>query len=265
MNAFLKQLRNIVAAALALASSCALADSQPVAMPADTKLVVFTFDQNNTYTILTRPRNVTNIVLSADEEIVAMALGDTVQWIVSDAPGNIFIKPLHPGIVTSGTLVTNKRTYQLSLRSSPEDGKFYQRVSWEYPDMIILKQQRAAKIKESVDVERAHYQSTVVSADINVEKLNFDYSIEGEADWKPTQVFDDGKFTGIKLKKTQDIPVLFALSQDGKVELVNTNIRGEYIIAQRLLPKIMLKLGKQEVRITNRKLAPSSFFGLFRD
>ncbi len=249
----------LFAIALALTASVSKAEVPAIPMPADTKLVVFPFDQNNTYTILTRPRNITNIALHQDEEVIAMALGDTAQWMVTEVPGHIFIKPLHPDIVTSGTLVTNKRTYQLSLRSSPESGKYYQRVAWEYPDLIVLRNQRAAEVKASIDLERAKREATIVSPDVSIEKLNFDYRLDGNADWKPQQVFDDGKFTWIRLQKTQDIPIVFALNEDNKAELINTNIRGEYIVAQRILPRILLKLGNKEIKITNRKLQPSVF------
>lgn len=249
--------RTLFALALALTTSVSKAEVQAIPMPADTKLVVFAYDKNNTYTILTRPRNITNIVLHQDEEVVAMALGDTAQWMVTEVPGHIFIKPLHPDIVTSGTLVTNKRTYQFSLRSSPENGKYYQRVSWEYPDLIVLRNQHAAEVKASIESERAKREETIVSRDVNIEDINFDYKIEGDADWKPQQAFDDGKFTWIRLKKSQDIPIVLALNQDDKAELVNTNIRGEYIVIQRILPRILLKLGDTEIKITNRKLHTS--------
>lgn len=253
-------IRILFAALLTAITFQAQAEVKAIPMPGDTKLVVFSFDQNNTYTILARPRNITNIALHPDEEVVAMALGDTAQWMVSDTPGHVFIKPLHPDIVTSGTLVTNKRTYQLSLRSSPENGKYYQRVSWEYPDLLVLRTQQAARVKETIDVERNRLEATVVSGDVNMESVNFDYTVEGNAAWRPAQVFDDGKFTWIRLSKTQDIPAVFAVNEDGKAELVNINIRGEYIIVQRILPSILLKLGKAEVKIVNRKIAPRGLF-----
>jgi type IV secretion system protein VirB9 len=249
-------IRTMLAAVLAACSLQAFAESKPIPMPADTKLVSFSFDSNNTYTILARPRNITDITLHKDEEIVAMALGDTVQWMVNDAPGHVFIKPLHPDIVTSATLVTTKRTYQLSLRSSPENGKFYQRVAWDYPDLIVLRTQQAARVKATVDMEKARLDATVISPGLAVEDLNFNYAIEGDPEWKPSQVFDNGKFTWLRLRKSQDMPAVFALGDDDKAELVNTNIRGEYMIVQRILPKILLKLGKTEVKVTNRKLQP---------
>lgn len=241
---------------LALFALHATAEVKVLPMPGDTKLVVFPYDPNNTYTILTRPRNVTDISLQPNEEVVAMALGETTQWIVTDAPGHVFIKPIYPDIVTSGTLVTNKRTYQLSLRSSPEDGKFYQRVSWDYPEMLVLRAQHAMEVKSVVDNERARIEASVLTPAMNVEQLNFDYAIEGEADWRPVQVFDDGRATWIRLRKSQDSPVIFALGEEDKLELLNTNARGEYVVIQRILPKILLRLGKTDVRVINTRIAP---------
>lgn len=240
--------------------SPAFAETKAIPMPADTKLVTFPFDANTTYTILARPRNITDITLHQDEEVVAMALGDTVQWMVVEAPGHVFIKPLHPNIATSGTLVTNKRTYQLTLHSSPEDGKFYQRVTWTYPDLLVLRNQQAARVKAAIDIERARIDSTIVSPGVSIEKLNFDYEVEGAEPWKPSQVFDDGQATWIKLNKTQDIPAVFSVGPDGKGELVNMNIRGEYLVIQRVLPKIMLKLGSKEVVVRNKKMPSEGKF-----
>lgn len=251
---------SLIVSILLLSCQVASAESKVIPMPADTKLVSFSFDANNTYTILARPRNITDITLHQDEEIVAMALGDTAQWMVTDAPGHIFIKPLHPDIVTSATLVTSKRTYQLSLRSSPENGKFYQRVAWDYPDLLVLRSQQATRVKATVDLERAKLESTIVTPGVSIETMNFDYGLEGEADWMPSQVFDDGKFTWIRLRKSQDLPAVFALNGNGDAELVNTNIRGEYLIIQRVLPRILMKLGKTEVKAINRKLYSRSWF-----
>ena len=59
-------IRTLFAALLATLTFQAQAEVKAIPMPGDTKLVVFSFDQNNTYTILARPRNITNIALHPD-------------------------------------------------------------------------------------------------------------------------------------------------------------------------------------------------------
>lgn len=260
-----------VAKSLAVASallailpvSTVQAEVRPVAMPGDTKLVNFVYDAKNTYTLLTRPMSLTDIQLHEDEQVVALALGDTAQWIVSEAPGHVFIKPMFPGLVTNGTLVTNKRTYQLTLRSSPEDGKFYAQVSWEHPDLVVLqaKQQQARMnaIETARSNEDRRLAATVVTPGVSIEKLNFDYDIEGDADFKPKQVFDDGKFTWIRLPDSQEMPALFLIGKDGQHELLNFTMRDQYMVVHRLTNKLLLKLGEEEITIENRRTRKSFF------
>ncbi|TXI83663.1 MAG: hypothetical protein E6Q40_10665 [Cupriavidus sp.] len=255
----------IATVALSLfAASCARAESAPIALPGDSKLVVFNYDANTTFTILTRPTSTTDIQLSDGEQLVVLALGDTARWLTSKADGHVFIKPTHPDLVTTGSLVTTLRTYQLNLRSSPENGKFYQRVSWEHPDLIALRQeqqQMAVRAAESArQTEQSRIDATVVSRGVDIEKLNFDFEVKGDAPFKPTQVFDDGKFTWIRLPKLQEMPLLFLKGPQG-TELVNYSVKDQFLIVHRLAGELVLKLAEQEVTLRNLKQAPKNFWG----
>jgi type IV secretion system protein VirB9 len=96
------------------------------------------------------------------------------------------------------------------------------------------------------------------------DSLRFNYKVDGEAAFKPTQVFDDGKFTYLRMPQDiQELPALFSEIEGQEYSLVNYTVDGSYMIAQRLLETAVLKLGKAEVRITNVK--PSGgFMGLLR-
>lgn len=246
-----------------LQSGIASAELGAIPLPGDNRLVVFSYDANNTYTILARPKSVTDIALHPGENIVALAVGDTTQWVITKTTGHVFIKPIQADIATTATLVTDQRTYQLTLRASPENGKFYQRVSWNYPDILIFEREQRAIAQKRTDTERDRLASTIASPGVSLEKLNWDYKIKGEASFKPQQVFDDGKFTWIMLPKVQEIPAVFMMSGDSsKGELLNYNIRGQYMVIQRLVPEIMLKLGEKEIRIVNNSINESSSFRL---
>jgi type IV secretion system protein VirB9 len=220
-----------------------------IAMPADTRLVTFSYDQNNSYTILTRPQSHTNIQLPPDEELVVLALGDTSQWMVSNVPGHVFIKPLHPNLVTSGTLVTNKRTYQLTLRSIPIDGQFYQQVTWNTPQMITYHSQIEKVEGFAKQAEEKAKPVVSVSDSVALDQVGFEYTIEGEADFKPTHVFDDGRFTWIRMPQIQEMPALFMLNEFDEAELLNYTVKEPYFIVQRLVPGLLLKLGDKEVKV----------------
>lgn len=256
--------------ALALVSSVSApvishAESQSISMPGDVRLVVFNFDANNTFTILSLPGNITDIQLNEGEKITALAMGDSVQWITAKADGHIFIKPTKPNIFTSATLVTDQRTYQLTLRSSPEGGKWYQRVSWQYPELIVMKQsEQEAQAKaqviaaEAIKAEEKKRQADAISTTISrapgnpVENLNFDYTVTGDSEFKPSQVFDDGKMTWLKLdSKVQEWPATFIVDENNVTEVINPLRDGLFIKVTRLFKKCVLKLKNKEVIITN--------------
>lgn len=255
----------LTAAMLGLAMASAIApvhaEIKPIPMPADAKLVEFPYEPNDTFIVLSRPKSVTDIVLHPDEEVVGLALGDNYQWFVKEARGHIFVKPLRPNLSTSATLVTSARTYQFTLQSSPEDGIWYQRVSFVYPQLMVIERERQESVRRSQENEVARLDAQVASPRLSPENLNFDYKIKGEASFRPTQVFDDGKFTWVKLPKTQDMPAFFMVAEDKGVELINTHLRGDYVVVQRLVDRLLLKLGETEVKIER---ATKSSWSVFR-
>lgn len=265
-----------------LAQDNGSAGVRAIPMPNDSRIVVFPFMPNNIYTILARPMAVTNVQLAPDEQLVTLAMGDTAQWLVSEVPGHVFFKPLFPDLSTSATLVTTKRSYQLNLRSSPEDGKFYQQVSWQVPNIVTYHNNLATTgsgglvvaTQPAVGGALQHNLQNQVTADRTVSKsvqlddLNFAYTVTGDPSLTPTHVFDDGRFTWVRLDNVQEMPAVFMINAKGETELLNFVVKEPYIIIQRLVPGILLKQGRQEVRITkkgavieSKRFVPFRFFG----
>lgn len=237
--------RKVLAAAVLLAAGFGNAQSamSPMTFPQETRLIQFVFDKNRTYNILTRPNATTNIQLSPGETMTAFALGDTVQWIYDQAPGHIFIKPTRANLFTSATLVTNKRSYQLQLRSSPSDGNWYQRVTWNYPRLVIARKQlKTAKEKENQRITKLE------AGQVNApDSLDFNYKIKGRAGFKPISVFNDGRFTWLKLPANAETTPAVFLKRKNKLVLVNYTVRGDFIVVQRLANTLVLKAGDSEV------------------
>lgn len=245
--------------------NAAHAEMVAMPMPADTRLVVFPYDPHNTYQILTKPKAVTDIQFHGEERIKAVALGDTVQWeTAKTADGtHLFIKPKFENIDTSATVVTDRRSYQLLLKSTRENGKWYQRVSWEYPELLMMQESLQVAAVEEKRVEEKRQASQTVSSGMALENLNFNYQIDGDAPFRPSGVLDDGKFTFLKMPAaSQEMPALFLLPADGaEPELINYVIRGDYLVVQRLIDRVLLKIGKQEVRVSRQEKS-KGFFGL---
>lgn len=255
----------LLAALVACAGVSAHAQVDADPLPGDPRLVVFPYDENNSYRVFTRPMASTHIQLENDERVKIIAMGDTAGWMTANRDNNVFIKPRYPNINTSGTLITTKRTYQFVFRSTTENGRWYQRVSFQNPaDMLI---EAADLSREQLAVAAAPRTSApTIAAEqrgnpaVAPELLNFDYDITGDSSVRPVNVFDDGFATYIQIKKPEDVPAVFRLlSKD--IELVEYVLKANTIVVPRVLDAGLLKLGKEEARFYNRQKVQKKFFG----
>ena len=83
-------------------------------------------------------------------------------------------------------------------------------------------------------------------------QLRFRYRLEGEAPWKPRQVFDDGAKVYIQFppawRKARPRPCSCS-GPDGKSALVNYRVRGTTYIVDRLFAAAELRLGTAPQRV----------------
>lgn len=252
-----------------IVSSAQLCSAEIVATPlrGDSRLVEFSYDQDNTYLVLAKPKAVTHIHFAADEVIQSVAAGDTANWEFTPTRNrkNLFIKPRFDDQETSLTVITDKRSYQFVLRSTGDGKKWYQRVSWIYSRDLVLTVEGAdaAESPVAAPAVAASAAKPPTDTEIGIEpsSLHFGYQISGDAEFRPRVVFDDGKFTYFKMPSNlQELPALFAVIEDKDYSLVNFEVKGDYLVAQRLLPLAVLKLGREEVRVA-KPVAKRNFLG----
>lgn len=274
----------IVSAWVALCGVQAHAELQATPLPGDARLVEYQYDEDNTYLVYSKPRAVTHVMLPDGETVVTAAAGDTGQWEIRPTGDrrHLFIKPKLAGLSTSLTLISSKRSYQMILRSTGEGGKWYQRVSWAVPEMLLqdLSASQASGSTQSPQQSRSEESGEVGSGDaaelrLNPANLRYGYTIEGDAPFRPTEAFDDGRFVWLRMPDAmQELPVLF-VEDAGEIVLANilvkefasdrpgvAGVRGgkaSFIIVQRLAASVVLKIGEKEVRV--RREAKSGFLG----
>jgi type IV secretion system protein VirB9 len=249
-----------VAVSLSLAGTEVRAELFATPLPGDTRLVQFEYDADNTFLILARPKSLTHVEFGADERIQTVAAGDTKHWELTPTQNrrHLFVKPIYDQAETSMTVITDKRTYQFVLRSTGPGAKWYQRVTWRYGETMMLdlraEEERAqidAKADSAADKEK---RDQILAVGVSPQDLRFDYLIDGEAPFRPVSLFDDGKFTWIRMPdKLAELPALFGLSEGGELNIVNYVVQGEYLLAQRVMDQGVLKLGKREVRFSRKK------------
>ena len=199
------------------------------------------------YQVYTAPGQVTDIALQEGEQLVGpgpVAAGDTVRWIIGDtvsgsgAAGrvHILVKPTRPDIATNLVINTDRRSYHLELRATPET--YMASVSWSYPqdELIALRNRNAVAAS-----------AAPAATGVDLSALNFRYRIEGDrVPWKPVRAFDDGRQVFIEFPAgiTQgEMPPLFVTGAAGDAELVNYRVRGRFMVLDRLFAGAELRLG----------------------
>lgn len=275
MSAFKLILRATV---LALATQTIVHADVVVGTPVrgDTRLIQYHYDPDATYLVLAKPKAVTHLQFAPNEVIRSVAAGDTSSFELTPTKDrhHIFIKPKWDDLETSMTVLTDQRTYQFVLRSTGDGKKWHQRVSWIYGSEMLLPLPESdiaqgepglapARLPEPTQVGPVAGATASSSglAGIKPDSLRFNYEVNGDASFKPSVVFDDGRFTYYKLPQDlQELPALFAVIDGNDYSLVNFEVQGQYLVAQRLMPTAVLKLGRAEVRITKQE-PKRSFFG----
>ena len=165
---------------------------------------------------------------------------------------HILVKPIAPNLSTNLVIATDKRAYHLEMRSFRET--YMAAISWTYPqDQLAKRRTDAMRASEAAEF--------VVAPSINPDRLQFRYEIEGDRPhWRPVRAFDDGEQVFIQFPEAiaqGEAPPLFVLSREGKPELVNYRMRGNYYVVDRLFSAAELRLGEKRqsvVRILRNDL-----------
>lgn len=205
---------------------------------------VWPYSDGALYQVYAAPGRVTVITLQAGEELVTVAAGDTVRWIVGDTSSgagdalrvNVLVKPIRSGLKTNLVITTSRRTYLIELTSTEK--AWMASVSWDYPKDRMLALQRQAQAAQA---------SVPVDTGLSLEKIRFRYAISGSnPPWQPLRAFDDGEKVYIQFPAgiaQGELPPLFVIGAQGDGQLVNYRFRSPYYIVDRLFGAAELRLG----------------------
>ncbi|WP_258164081.1 P-type conjugative transfer protein TrbG [Pseudomonas sp. 17104299] len=205
---------------------------------------VWPFTEGALYQVYAAPGRVTVVLLQPGEELVTVAAGDTVRWIVGDTSSgsgdelrvNVLVKPIRSGLKTNLVITTSRRTYLLELTSTEK--AWMASVSWDYPKDRMLALQRQAQAAGA---------AAPVDTGLSLEKIRFRYSVNGSnPPWKPLRAFDDGEKVYIQFPPgiaQGELPPLFVIGAQGDGQLVNYRFRSPYYIVDRLFGAAELRLG----------------------
>ncbi len=205
---------------------------------------VWPYSEGALYQVYAAPGRVTVIGLQEGEELVTVAAGDTVRWIVGDTSSgagdalrvSVLVKPIRSNLNTNLVITTSRRTYLIEMTSTEK--AWMASVSWNYPKDRMLALQRQA---------RAAQVSAPVDTGLSLERIRFRYAISGSnPPWQPLRAFDDGEKVYIQFPAgiaQGELPPMFVIGAQGDGQLVNYRFRSPYYIVDRLFGAAELRLG----------------------
>lgn len=222
---------------------------EPVADRFVSAVQVYPWSEGALFQLFTAPGQISDIALQPGENLVAVAAGDTVRWIVGDTTSgagetkrtHVLVKPSATGLSTNLVITTDRRSYHLELASTTRTAMAA--VSWTYPADALLSLRG--------DPARATNSDRIPGFD--VAHLSFGYAITGSNEpWRPVRAFDDGRQTFIEFPPTlatSEAPPLFVIDPTGAATLVNYRVQGHFYVVDRLFDAAELRLGTRHQQI----------------
>ena len=208
--------RHLIAAILATClATPALSTSTPTGGPLDIRIRTAIYNENQVYAIETDLRHSTTIHFGPGERFEAVIVGDTESFQVDPIPelGNVLtIKPHVAKASTNMTVITNRRRYSFHLREGQiagRTGMFFE-VRFRYP---------GDERKRSKTPQAKGY----------VPPKNYAYKASGEGDFRPTSVYDDGRYTFFSFAEQGRQPALFKADDKGRERTVNWTQMGSTV------------------------------------
>lgn len=213
----------LLLAALLSVTGVALAQEAP----RDPRLRVMPYEEGQVISIDGHLGYQMMIEFDPQERIENVSIGDSLAWQVTPnhAATLLFVKPVVARAVTNMIVVTTRRRYAFALRAreamAPDDARIIYGLRFTYPD-------------SPADAGAALAPAT----------FNFDYVSSGAQAIAPTRVFDDGRYTYFEMPQHGEVPAILALDGRGDEELVNSQMRGDVVVVDRIADAFVLRYGR---------------------
>jgi type IV secretion system protein VirB9 len=243
------------AATAALFSASAFAAETPKSGREDGRVRFVDYSPHQVFEIQGALLHSTQIQFATDETVVHAAVGNFV-WEVAPTGNIVFLKPKEAHPPTNLQVVTqrpdgSRRSYQFELSTPSIRGepKAFLLVQFKYPSDDEARQRAVSAAKSEID--QAAVVDKILTRDEANGPRNFAYSAQGQTDFEPTEVWDNGKVTSVRFKGGVELPAIYLSREDGSEELVPKNVHGEIVMVHAVARKLVLRRGDEVMCLFN--------------
>jgi type IV secretion system protein VirB9 len=253
----------ILAAATLAVSSPAIALDTPKSGPSDPRIKVVDYDPWAVVKITGVFRTATQILLSPDETILHVAVGDATGWDVAAEKNILFVKPKAARaptnliVTTSRGSETRNYTFELSTRAGSSarttpDTVFGLRFRYPQDEKAAA---AAALTGQAAALERRIVELKLDRAVVEGRR-NLNYGVQGATALQPSEVSDNGRFTVMRFPANQQVPAIYQVESSGTESVIPFDVRGEFVVVHAVVRQLRLRRGRDVLCIYNQAFEP---------
>lgn len=220
------------------------------------------------------PSRACDIELEPGETPRKVVLGDQANWTWEAADSvekgktvnHVVVQPRDNSVESNVIITTDRRTYHIKLYAPKTEGVYLNRIGFYYPEQLVSswddKMGRAAQTKAKDEAPN------VMPAAVAPDKMAFDYRIDGDADFRPIRVFNDGERVYIAMPEDilhSEYPTLRLIDDEGKAMVVDYRRSVDektgtiHYVVDKLFNKAELIRDSQKVQIIWKRKEKSRF------
>ena len=221
-SAMLKKILSFAVILSVIGTSSNSVFAQTVGYRASNGVYIFPYGNSVVPNLLCASDKACELILAPGETVTGQIAGDTARWDFqvtrdeNNAPV-IFMKSKITGtsddpVTTNLFILTDKHTYQVNLESVQSAKNT--RYGFMYPKPIMK------------NIVTIHSPSPLPTPVLGTDStpaaaLDFGYHINGDANFRPVAVWNDGYHTYVKLPPEADAPSMYIVGGDGKLNIIN--------------------------------------------
>jgi type IV secretion system protein VirB9 len=203
-------------------------------------------------------RSSVQVEFASDEDIIHVAIGNAIAWEVAVKGNLLFLKPRELHDATNMHVVTQRadktqRTYQLEIAALRPDMlaklKPFFLVKFRYPQDEAARMAAAHRVTTDA-AKSGEIARQLIASDLAGPK-NYAYTIQGDAGFEPSSVFDNGKVTTFEFAGNTEIPAIFLAKDDGSETLVAKTVTGHSVVVHAQSRKFVLRRGFEVMCVFN--------------
>ena len=256
-------LRLLLASSLVLSPSNGFAVKLPEPGSLDERVRFVDFAPTQVTAVVSAVKMSVQLEFAVDEEIVHVALGNSVAWEVAVKNNSMFLKPRELQDATNMHVMTQRgdkstRSYQIVLAAlTPQQAAktppFYL-VKFRYPGDEAT---RAKVAKDAaVETSKAKAADRILTATELGGTKNYAYAVQGDTDFEPSAVYDNGKLTTFQFPDNMEIPAIYIAKPDGGEQLVPKTVQGKLVLVHATSEKFVLRRGLAVMCVFNENYMP---------